>query len=50
MFTWCHPLLSFGSKNQIEVEMMPKLPEKYTTAAEFNKFHNIWQNMERDKS
>ena len=49
MFTWCHRLLSYGSKNPIEVEMMPELPEKYTTEAQFNKFHNIWQNMEKSK-
>ena len=50
MFTWCHPLLSYGSKNKLEVEMMPTLPDKYSTSAQFNKFHNIWQNMQRSKS
>ncbi len=28
LFTWLHPLLNFGNKQTVEVEMMPKLPEK----------------------
>jgi len=29
---------------------MPKLSEEYTTAAEFNKFDNIWRNIEKSNS
>jgi hypothetical protein len=27
--TWVQPLLSFGSKNTIEVDSMPQLPKQY---------------------
>ena len=47
MFTWVHPLLSYGAKQKVEAEMMPQLPEAYSTAAEYNRFHNIWEGMER---
>ena len=33
MFTWCNPLLSYGAKHKLEVEMMPTLPDKYSTSA-----------------
>jgi hypothetical protein len=49
MFTWVQPLLSYGAKNSIEVEMMPTLPKTYSTAAEFNKFEGIWSSMARSK-
>ena len=47
MFTWVQPLLSYGNKHTIEVEMIPDLPQNYTTESEFNKFHNIWQGMQK---
>jgi hypothetical protein len=49
MFTWVQPLLSYGAKNTVEVEMMPTLPAAYSTAEEYNKFEGIWVNTEKSK-
>ena len=46
-FTWVYPLLSFGSKYTVKLDMIPQLPEKYSTQTEFKRFTEIWSKIKR---